>query len=252
MIAANNQHEIGKIASAFQTKVVKYLESTLAAEGGVDRIRTGLSMYTSSRAVFNDLTKMVCVLGAREALAELHEALPPKIDGLEGKALANVHGLLKNFTTKHPAAIPFALTIVVNHLKTPWQLIHLTVRQKGKTELAPMPHAVVVPMVLDQIDERRLILRGVLKNKRVLVAKDLLNDIDNTAGALRSRADLIGESDYRQRLDDMMAAVEALVAAEVQSLPGNIHHVLGARGGRGNSLAGRLTSVFRKLVTPSD
>jgi hypothetical protein len=79
-----------------------------------------------------------------------------------------------------------------------------------------------------------------------------LNDIDNTEGALRSCADLIGESDYRQRLDDMMAAVEALVAAEVRSLPGNIHHVLDARGGRGSSLAGRLTSVFRKPVTTSD
>jgi hypothetical protein len=252
MITANNQHEIQKIAAAFQTKVVKYLESTLAANGGVERIRTGLSMYTSSRAVFNDLTKMVCVLGARDALAELHEALPPKIDKLEGKALANVHALLKAFSAKQPAAIPFALTIVVNHLKTPWQLIHLTIRQKGKADAAPMPHAVVVPMVLDQIDERRLILRGVLKNKRVLVAKDLLNDIDNTAGALRSRADLIGESDYRQRLDNMMAAVETLVAAEVQSLPGNIQHVLGARGARGSSLAGRLTSFCRKLLTPSD
>jgi hypothetical protein len=71
-------------------------------------------------------------------------------------------------------------------------------------------------------------------------------------GALRSRADLIGESDYRQRLDDMMAAVETLVAAEVHSLPGNLHHVLGARGRHGHSLAGRLTSVFRKLVTTSD
>jgi hypothetical protein len=76
-----------------------------------------------------------------------------------------------------------------------------------------------------------------------------LNDIDNTADALRSRADLIGESDYRQRLDDMMAAVETLVAAEVHSLPGNLHHVLGARGRHGQSLTGRLTSVFRKLVT---
>jgi hypothetical protein len=253
MITANNQHEIQKIAAAFQTKVVKYLESTLAAEGGVERIRTGLAMYTSSRAVFNDLTKMVCVLGARDALAELHEALPSKIDRLEGKTLASVHDLLKTFTAKHAAAIPFALTIVINHLKTPWQLIHLTARRKGNAaDVAPMPHAMVVPMVLDQIDERRLILRAVLKNKRVLVAKDILNSIDNTELALRSRSDLIGESDYRQRLDDLMAAVDALVATEVDSLPGNLHHVLGARGARGHSLAGRLTSFCKKLLTPAD
>src|SRR6202022_544523 len=79
MIAANNQHEIQKIATAFQTKVVKYLENPLAANGGVERIRAGLAMYTSSPAVFNDLTKMVRVLRARDGLAGLKNAVPPKL-----------------------------------------------------------------------------------------------------------------------------------------------------------------------------
>jgi hypothetical protein len=260
MITANNQHEIQKIASAFQTKVVKYLESTLVANGGVDRIRAGLAMYTSSAAVFNDLTKMVCVLRARDSLAELNEALPPKIDKLEGKGLASVHRLLKAFTEKHADATPFALTVVANHLKTPWQLIHLATRPaKGKdaTDAAPTPYVVTVSMVLDQIEEKRVMLRGILKSKRILVAKDILADIDDTERALRARGDLLGESDYRQRLDDLMDAVAALVAAEVESLPGNIQHVLGARGSRGNgSLTGRLTSLVsggaaycKKLIT---
>jgi hypothetical protein len=250
MIGANNQHEIQKIASAFQTKVVKYLESTLAANGGVDRIRTGLAMYTSSQAVFNDLTKMVCVLRARDALAELNEALPPKIAKLEGAGIAKAHGLLKAFTEKHADAVPFALTIVANHLKTPWQLIHLATKPaKGKpgAEAAPTPYTIVVAILLDQIDEKRLVLRGILKSKRILVAKDILADIDNTEQALRARSDLLGESDYRQRLDGLMAAVAALVAAEVGSLPGNLQHVLGGRGARGHdSLTGRLTSLASK------
>jgi hypothetical protein len=260
MIAANNPHEIHKIATAFQTKVVKYLESILNANGGVERVRTGLAMYTSSPAVFNDLTKMVRVLGARDGLAELNEALPPKIDTLEGKVLAKVHGQLNVFTAKHPDATPFALTIVANHLKTPWQLIHLVAKPaKGKDAAADAatPYAVVVSMVLHQIDDKRVMLRGILKNKRVLVAKDILADIDDTERALRARADLLGESGYRQRLDDLMAAVDALVAAEVGSLPGNLHHVLGARGPRGHgSLTGRLTSLasmgreaLTKLIT---
>jgi hypothetical protein len=259
MIAANNQHEIQKIAGAFQTKVVKYLESTLAANGGVERIRAGLAMYTSSPAVFNDLTKMVCVLGARDALAELNEALPPKIDKLEGKALANVQGLLSAFTAKHADATPFALSIVANHLKAPWHLIHLATRPvKGKevADAAPTPYAIAASMLLHQIDDRRAMLRGVLKSQRVLVAKDILADIDETERALRARADLLGESNNKQRLDDLMAAVDALVAAEVGSLPGNLHHVLGARGTRGPSFTGRLTSLVtggaaycKKLIT---
>lgn len=250
MIAANNQHEIQKIASAFQTKVVKYLEGTLVANGGVERIRAGLAMYTSSPAVFNDLTKMVGVLRARDGLAELNDALPPKIGKLEGTGLAKVQGLLNAFTAKHAESAPFALTIIANHLKAPWQLIHLVTRTaKGKdvADTAPAPYAIAVSMVLDQIDEKRLILRGILKNKRVLVAKDILADIDDTERGLRARPDLLAESNTKQRLDDLMEAVATLVAAEVESLPGNIQHVLGARGSRGHgSLAGRLTSLASK------
>jgi hypothetical protein len=247
MIAANNQHEIGKIATAFQTKVVKYLESTLVANGGIDRIRAGLAMYTSSPAVFNDLTKMVCVLGARDVLAEFSEALPAKISKLEGKELAKVQALLDAFAAKHVDALPFALTIVANHLKSPWQLIHLAPKpSKGKdgNEAAAEPLAVAAGMVLHQIDDRRVMLRGILKNKRVLVAKEILAEIDETERALRARADLLGVAGNRQRLDELVAAVDALINAEVQSLPGNLHHVLGARGGRGNSLSGRLTSAL--------
>jgi hypothetical protein len=246
MIAANNPHEIQKIAAAFQTKVVKYLESTLAANGGVERIRAGLAMYTSSKAVFDDLTKMVGVLRARDALAELNEALPPKIAKLEGTALAKVHSLLEAFAAKHADAMPFALSTVANHLKAPWQLIHLAARPaKGRnSDVAATPYASAAAVLLDQIEDKRVMLRSILKNKRILVAKEILANIDDTERALRARADLLGESDYGQRLDRLMAAVEALVAAEVSSFPGNLQHVLGARGSRGHdSLTGRLTSL---------
>jgi hypothetical protein len=250
MIAANNPHEIQRIASAFQTKVVKYLEGTLAANGGIERIRAGLAIYTSSPAVFNDLTKMVGALRARDALTELNEALPPKIAKLEGTALAKVHRLLEAFAAKHADAMPFALSVVANHLKAPWQLIHLAARPaKGKNaaDAAAMPYAGAAAVLLDQIEEKRLMLRSILKSKRILVAKEILASIDEIERALRSRADLLGESDYRQRLDRLMAAVEALVATEVHSLPGNLQHVLGTRGSRDHdSLAGRLTSLASK------
>ena len=127
---------------------------------------------------------------------------------------------------------------------------------KEVADAAPTPYAIAASMLLHQIDDRRAMLRGVLKSQRVLVAKDILADIDETERALRARADLLGESNNKQRLDDLMAAVDALVAAEVGSLPGNLHHVLGARGTRGPSFTGRLTSLVtggaaycKKLIT---
>ena len=139
---------------------------------------------------------------------------------------------------------------MANHLKTPWQLIQLAAKPaKGKNADARSERPTPSPpaLVLDQIDEKRAMLRGILKSKRILMAKDILAQIDEIERALRSRADLLAESDYQQRLDRLMAAVEGLVAAEVHSLPGNLQHVLGARGSHGNdSLAGRLTSLASK------
>jgi hypothetical protein len=139
---------------------------------------------------------------------------------------------------------------VANHLKAPWQLIHLAAkpaRGKNAADAAATPYSSAVAVLLDQIEDKRVMLRSILKNKRILVAKEILAHIDDTERALRARADLLGESDYRQRLDRLMAAVEALVTAEVCSLPGNLQHVLGARTSRGqDSLAGRLTSLASK------
>ena len=71
LIATDNQREARQVAAAFQTKVVKYLESTLGSPDGADQTRAKLATYTASRAAYGDLIKMLCVLRARDALGEV-------------------------------------------------------------------------------------------------------------------------------------------------------------------------------------
>ncbi len=98
-------------------------------------------------------------------------------------------------------------------------------------------------MVLDRLDDRRLALRVVLRNNRILVAKEILTDIYDTDYALRVRIDRLEESEWGARLDDLMSATAALVEAEVRRFPDNVGHVLGSRRRRDHrSLAGRLSS----------
>lgn len=245
-VTANNPREAQHVAVTFQTKVVKYLESTLAANGGVDRIRTGLAIYTSSRAVFDDFTKMLSVLRARDALAQFNKALQPTISKFESDELAKVRSLLDPFGGKNPDAIPFALTIVANHLKKPWQLVRVATKttKSKNTGAAATSYMIAVSMVLNQLDDKRLALHHALKSNRILVAKDVIRDIYDIEHTLRSCVDLLDEVGGRQRLDELMGAVVALMEAEINSLPGNIRHVLGVPTVRGGgSLAGRLTSV---------
>jgi hypothetical protein len=250
LIAADNQPEIRKAAAAFQTKVVAYLDNSLASPEGAARARSKLATHTTSHAAYDDLTKMLSVLRARDALAKFNEALPSSIQKLDDAEVLKITRLLHAFRKAHAEEIPFALALVAKRLKMPWQLIRLATKaapSKNAADVAATPYAIVVPMVLDRLEDRRSALRVALQNNRVLVAKEILIDIYDTEYALQVDIDRLDQSDWGSRLDRLMNSIAALVEAEIARFPDNIGHVLGSRRLHSHqSLAGRLSYLARK------
>jgi hypothetical protein len=250
-LGANNTREAQQVAAAFQNKIAKYLESTLGAADAAERARAALSIYTSSRAAFGDLAKMLCVLRARDALAEFNKSLPAKFNKFEDEQLAEWRIKLDAFSTKNADAVPFALMMVAKRLKMPWQLIRFATkaaRSKAAADIAATPYAIAVPMVLEQVDDRRLALRHTLRANRIPIAKDILTDIYNIERALRANIDGLDQSEWGRQLAELMEAVAAMLEVELRTLPGNLQHVLGSRAmrGGGDSLTGRLSSLASK------
>jgi hypothetical protein len=250
LIAANNQREARQVAATFQTKIVKYLENTLGSVDGADQTRGKLATYTASQAAYGDLTKMLCVLRARDALAKFSDALPATIKKFDDARVAKVAALLDAFGKKHAEALPFALALVAKRLRTPWQLIRLATKAapgKNAADIAATPYAIAVSMVLDRLEDNRSALRVALRNNRVMVCREILTDIYDTEYALQVRIDLLDQSDWGARLHHLMNAIAALVQAEVSRFPVNIGHVLGSRSLHSHqSLAGRLTYLAWK------
>ena len=222
----------------------------LGSPDGATRARNKLATYTASRVAYDDLTKMLSVLRARDALAKFNEALPPAIQNFDDTKVAKITRLLHAFGKAHAEEIPFALALVGKRLKTPWQLIRLATKaapSKNAADVAATPYAIVVSMVLDQLEDKRAALRVALKNNRVLVAKEILTDIYDTEYALQVRIDGLDQSDWGSRLDHLMNSIATLVEAEVARFPDNVGHVLGSRRLRSHhSLAGRLTYLAYK------
>jgi hypothetical protein len=250
LIAADKPREARQVVTTFQTKVVKYLESTLGSPDSANQTRAKLAVYTASQAVYDDLTKMLRVLRAREALAKFDDALPATIQKFDDPQVAKITGLLDGFRKGHAEEIPFALTLVANRLKTPWQLIRLATKaapSKNAADIAATPYAIAVSMVLDRLEDRRAALRVALRNNRVMPSKEILADIYDTEYALQVRIDLLDQSDWGARLSNLMNAIAVLVEAEVARFPENVGHVLGSRRLRSHkSLAGRLTYLAWK------
>jgi hypothetical protein len=250
LIAADNQREAARVVSTFQTKVVKSLEGTLNSPDSATLVRTKLAIYTASHAAYNDVTKMLSVLRARDALAKFSDALPAKIGKFENTQFTKIAKLLDEVGKKNAEAVPFALALVATRLKTRWQLIRLATKaapSKNVADVAATPYAVVVSMVLDRLEDSRSALRIALKNNRILVAKELLTEIYDAEYALQVRIDRFEESDWGKRLQNLMSAVSALVEAEVNRFPDNVDHVLASRSLRSHkSLTGRLTHLAWK------
>jgi hypothetical protein len=265
-VAANDPKEVLKIASAFQIKVVKVLENTLASPDGTEFARAKLAQYTASRTAFDDVVKMLRVLRANGPLAKFNEKLPQKISKFDDGQVEQVTALLDSFKKAYADALPFALALVARRLKTSWELIRLATKAaatKNAADVAATPYAIAVAMALDRLDDKRLALRVALKHNRVLIARDLLADIYDTEYALKVRIDGIEQSDWGIRLQQLMDAIAALVAAEVSRFPANVGHILGSRRLRSHdSLTGKLTylawkgrdavqdgaAAFRKLI----
>jgi hypothetical protein len=268
-VAANNPKDVRKTATAFQIKVIKVLENTLASPDGTELARAKLRQYTASRFAFDDVTKMLQVLRAHNALAKFNEKLPEKILKFDDGQVTQITARLDAFRKTNPEALPFALALVALRLKTPWQLIRLATKAaptKTAADIAATPYAITVPMVLDRLDDKRLALRVALKRNRVLVARDLFADLSDTEYALKVRIDEIEPSEWGIRLQQLMDAIAALVDAEVGRFPANVGHILGSRRLRNHdSLAGKLTylawkgrdavqdgaAAFRKLIGQS-
>lgn len=249
LIAADNQREAQRVVDAFQTKVIKSLENMLRSPDAAAQVRGRLAAYTSSRSVYPDIGKILCVLRARDALAKLNDGLPVSIEEFSEPQVAKVTALLKVFEKQHTDAVPFALALVAKRLKVHWQLIRLAstaAASKNAADLAATPYAITVSMVLDHLEDRRSALRIALKNNRVLVAKEILTEIYDTEFALRVRIDLLDEAEWGQRLLDLIDTTVLLVEAEVHRFPDNVGHVLGSLRRGNQSFSRRLAHLAWK------
>jgi hypothetical protein len=242
-IGTGSQHEIEHAVVAFQNKAVKYLEGPLKSAIGMEQARARLVAYGAAKAGLDDLTKMMQALRARETLAKFAEALPAKIDRLDGARLDKTRAALDVLAAKGVETVPFALTLVSARLAVPWQLIRFAtkaVESKDAAAIAATPYAMTVGMVLDQLEDRVEVLYGALTDEHLPRAKELLMGIYDIEYQLGVRIDF-GNTPWGHQLDAIMDRVEKLLNTEMTTLPAGLRHVLKSRGLKGHlSISGQL------------
>jgi hypothetical protein len=254
LIASNKPRDAQQAAAIFQVKVAKSLEGNLASAEGAERARVELAAYTASPWVYGDLVKMMGALRAREALAQFGAALPEKILKFDDAQVRKITALLDAFRKKDPDAVPFALALVAGRLKTPRELMRLATkaaRSRRAADVAATPYAIAVSMVLDQIDDKRITLLIALKKNRVVVACDILAEIDSAESALLGAIRELDASDWGTRLHAIRDSIVELVEAEVNRFPDEVGHILKLRDVRGDRFLADLVWKGRDAISDS-
>ena len=123
--------------------------------------------------------------------------------------------------------------------------------KRRAADVAATPYAIAVSMVLDQIDDKRVALLIALKKNRIIVARDILADIDKTESALWASIRQLEASEWGTRLRDIRGAIVELVEAEVSRFPEEIGHVLKLHDPRGNGFLTDLIGKGRDAISDS-
>jgi hypothetical protein len=248
--ASNDIRGAQRAAAEFQVKVVKSLENMLASNDALTQARANFARYTSSPATIDDLTKMITVLRTQEALATFIAGLPERIKTFDGEVLDKTRKQLDALRKKHAEALPFALAILTQRLKAPWQLMRLATKisaSKDVADVAATPYALAVDMVLDHLNDRRAALCQAMRINKVPIARDILAGIYGIEYAFRVRLDRLPGSDWGKRLESLMEAVAVDLDKEMSNIPGDLQHVLSSPSLRNHdTLAGRLTFLAWK------
>ena len=192
LIAANKQKEARQAVTAFQTKVVKYLESTLRDTDGAGHTRFKLATYTASHSAYDDLVKIMQALRAREALAKFNSALPERIAKFDETRVRKMTALLDGFAKENADAVPFAIALIAQRLRTPWQLILLAAKAAASRNAVDVARRLMRSWSRWCWTGSTTIARCCgprSRNNRVIVARDLLTEIYDIEHALHLRID---------------------------------------------------------------
>jgi hypothetical protein len=116
--------------------------------------------------VIADLLPIALVLQAREALDTLGSRLPGYLRMFADQQIGVVSASLNVGSLQTPQLLPFALSLVMQRLAAPWQIIRLAIKMAGSDDeirVAATPYGVAVTIALHDLSLLAVTLRSDLK-----------------------------------------------------------------------------------------
>jgi hypothetical protein len=182
--------------------------------------------------VIEDLYAIGALLKDREALGALSDRLPRFLRAFGDSQIASVTAALNIPEMQTPQMLPFALTMVIQRMTAPWQIIRLAIKMAASDDeirVAATPFGVAVTIALHDLSNLGAMLRMDIKRGRFDNIGENLKALHDGVRGLRTELDLRNDSAWGKQLTSIRADISNALQSEIDSVPGRVRRILRQR-----------------------
>jgi hypothetical protein len=139
--------------------------------------------------------------------------------------------------------LPFALSLVMQRLTAPWQIIRLAIKMAASDDevrVAATPYGVAVTIALHDLSFLAACLRTDIRRGQFDNVAGLLKTLHDGVRGLRTELDLRSESTWGRQLTSIRADIANAVQSEIDSVPGRVRRILRQRSDKDISVGAKI------------
>ena len=182
--------------------------------------------------VTEDLLPIGAALQAREALDTLNGRLPSYMRMFGDSQVASVSASLNLPSLQTPVLLPFALSLVIQRLTAPWQIIRLAIKMAASDDelrVAATPYGIAVTIALHDLSCLAASLRADIRRGHFANVVENLKSLYDGLRGLRTELDLRNDSNWGKQLVSIRAEISNALQSEIESVPGRVRRILRQR-----------------------
>lgn len=182
--------------------------------------------------VIEDLLAIGAVLRAREALDMLGGRLPSHLRVFSDSQIASVTSALGVPSLQTPQLLPFALSLIMQRLAAPWQIIRLAIKMAASDDeirVAATPYGVAVTIALHDLSFLAACLRTDIRRSQFDNVGEQLKTLHDGVRGLRTELDLRNDSSWGRQLASIRAEISNSLQSEIEGVPGRVRRILRQR-----------------------
>ncbi|WP_213771138.1 hypothetical protein [Bradyrhizobium sp. dw_78] len=236
--------------SAVEAAVRTFEQAAAAAIVAIATPGTGGDRRALARVggpeVLEDLLPIGLLLQARDAIETLNGRLPTRYRFFAETQIAAVIAALNVPTLQTPQLLPFALSMVMQRLTAPWQIIRLAIKMAASDDeirVAATPYGVAVTIALHDLSFLTAVLRTDIRRGHFDNVAENLKTLHDGVRGLRTELDLRNESNWGRQLTSIRAEISNALQSEIESVPGRVRRILRQRPDKDITIGARVDST---------